>query len=388
MYEARGVSADKRGVYRALEGTSRSIFAGAFCQAIPDILSNSPEHCLLMHADGAGTKSSLAYVYWRETGDISVFRGLAEDSVVMNLDDLLCVGATGPFALSNLIGRNAKKVPEEVVGEIVHGYNDFADRLAEFGIVIGPCGGETADLGDLVRTLVVDSVLTTRMRRENFINLDNVTPSLSIVGLAGFGQAAWEYRENSGIGTNGFTAARHELLGSQYGTIYPESFDPGIAGLAYTGRFELEDPLPGSDMTIGQALLSPTRTYAPVVRDCLAAVGPAIKGMVHNSGGGLTKSVHFGHGIRYVKTDLFTPPPIFMVMRREFQLSTEEMVRVFNMGQRYEILCEPSEAESICEISRSYGVEAKVIGYTEETECAAEVVIELFGERAEFRRDP
>lgn len=373
-YESRGVSPDKRQVLKALKGTSRTLFPGAFAQAVPDIVGGSERHCFLLHADGAGTKSSLAYLWWKETGDGSVFRNVAEDSLVMNIDDLLCVGATGPFVYSNIINRNAGVFPEELVGEVAHGYLDLAARLAEYDIAIEPCGGETADVGDLVRTVTIDSVVATRMLRDQFINVSTVRSGLAIVGLASFGRAAWELAENSGIGSNGFTSARHEILAPAYGSHYPESFDPSITDLAYTGRFSLTDGLPGSSGSIGEALLSPTRTYAPVVLAVLQSHRGHVHGLFHNSGGGLAKCLNFGAGIRYVKDSLFPLPPIFRFLRDTIGMSPRELVRVFNLGQRMEILCSPEVATDICDISKGFGIDAKVIGHTESCDKGTELV--------------
>jgi phosphoribosylformylglycinamidine cyclo-ligase len=379
-YESRGVSPDKGKVLKALEGTSKTLFPGAFAQALPDVLSGSADHCFLLHADGAGTKSSLAYLWWKETGDSSGFRNVAEDSLVMNLDDLLCVGATGPFVYSNIINRNAGVFPEELVGEVAHGYLDLAERLERYGVVVEPCGGETADVGDLVRTVTIDSVVATRMPRGEFINVSAVEPGLAIVGLASFGRAEWELAENSGIGSNGFTSARHEILLSQYRTQYPESFNPDITDLAYTGRFVLTDPLPDSDLQIGQALLSPTRTYAPVISAVLGELRSGVRGIVHNSGGGLAKCLHFGSGVRYVKDTLFPLPPVFRFLKDEIGVPAKELIRVFNLGQRMEVLCDPAVAPDVCAAAEGLGVGAQVIGRTEGADADTELVVDLDGE--------
>lgn len=385
-YESRGVSADKQKVLQALAGTSRSIFPGAFCQALPDVFSGSPEHCALVHADGVGTKSSLAYIWWRETGDASVFRGIAEDALVMNLDDLACVGATGPYVLTNLIGRNAKVVPEQVVHEVVRGYHDLIARLEPYGIEIHPCGGETADAGDVTRTIMVDAVLATRMARKDFVDCSRVHPGLAIVGLASYGQTPWEPGVNSGIGSNGLTLARHDVLSSRYRDLYPESFAPDIADVAYTGKFELSDPVPGSDMTVGAALLSPTRTYAPVVRTMLDRVRDAVVGIFHNSGGGVTKCLGFGAGVRYVKDSLLPMPPVFRFLKDDVGIPPRELARVFNLGQRLEVLCRPDAAEDVAAIAREMGVDAQVIGHTEELASGTELVVDVDGDTLTFTR--
>jgi phosphoribosylformylglycinamidine cyclo-ligase len=384
-YESRGVSPHKQDVHKAIANVSPGVFPGAFCKAIPDLFGGSDDHCVLMHADGAGTKSSLAYLYYREHGAADVFEGIAQDSLVMNLDDLLCVGATGPFALTNLIGRNAKLVSGEVVAAVINGYEKFCHHMAEFGIEIVTCGGETADIGDLVRTIVVDSALATRMPRAEFIDASQVKPGLSIVGVASFGRASYEEDTNSGIGTNGFTCARHELLGEQYRQA-EETYAPQIAELAYTGKFDLDDPLPGSNQTVGQALLSPTRTYAPLLKEAFATFRPAISALFHNTGGGLSKSLGFGHGIRYVKDNLIAPPPIFQFLAEQTNLPAQELSRVFNMGCRLEIVCQPDAAQGLIDLCRRFQLHAQVIGRTEKIAAGTEVVLETPTGRVEFRK--
>jgi phosphoribosylformylglycinamidine cyclo-ligase len=364
-YEDRGASADKREVHAAIQGESQGIFPGAFCKILPDSLVGSPDHCLLIHADGAGTKSVAAWLWWKETGDASVFRGLAQDSLVMNLDDLLCVGATGPFLLSNTLGRNAKIVPGEIIAEVIAGYRECAAMLGAHGIEIVSGGGETADLGDAVRTLVVDSTLVTRMPRKDVISCEKLRPGLSIVGFASYGKAAYESRENSGMGSNGLTSTRHELLSRHYTENYPEAYAPQIRELAYTGPFRLRDNLPGSDMTVGEALLSPTRTYAPVLVRAFAEARDAIAAVFHNTGGGQTKCLRFGKGLTYVKDNLFDPPPLFKVLKERSRLDTRELYRSLNMGHRLEIVCEPSAAAGFVAIGKSLGVDAKIVGHTE-----------------------
>lgn len=361
-YERRGVSPDKPDVREAIAAEDPGLFPGAFCKAVPDVLTGSPEHCLVLHADGAGTKSALAYLAFRRHGDAAVFRGIAQDSLVMNLDDAMCVGATGPFVMSNTIGRNARLVDKAVLRELVDGYAAVRERLAGYGIEIVSCGGETADVGDLVRTIVVDSTLAVRMRRDAFIDCSHVRPGHVLVGLASAGRAVYEDEENSGIGSNGFTAARHDVLAKKYREEFPETYAPEIAALAYAGRHLLDDPLPGSTLTVGDALLSPTRSYAPILVRVLEQHRAAISAIFHNTGGGLTKCTHFGRGVRYEKTALPAPPPIFRLIQSVSELRTAEMVRTFNMGILMEIACEPEAAPGIVRIAESFGVEAAVIG--------------------------
>jgi phosphoribosylformylglycinamidine cyclo-ligase len=364
-YEDRGASADKKEVHEAIRGESQGLFPGAFCKVLPDDLTGSPDHCLLIHADGAGTKSVAAYMWWKETGDASVFRGLAQDSLVMNLDDMLCVGATGPFLLSNTIGRNAKLIPGEVIAEIIAGYRECAEMLGRHGVDIVSGGGETADLGDAVRTLVVDSTLVTRMRRDEVISCEKLKPGLSIVGFSSSGKASYESFENSGMGSNGLTSTRHELLSNFYTENHPEAYAPQIKELAYTGPFRMKDLLPGSKMTVGQALLSPTRTYAPILKKALSQGRDSIAAIFHNTGGGQTKCLRFGKNLTYVKDDLFDPPPLFKALKEKSRLDTRELYRSLNMGHRLEIVCEPSAASGFISIAKDLGVEAKVVGRTE-----------------------
>ncbi len=364
-YEDRGASADKTEVHKAILGEQPGLFPGAFCKVLPDTLAGSQDHCVLVHADGAGTKSILAYLHWRETGDLSGFRSLAQDSLVMNIDDLACVGAFGPFLLSNTIGRNAKLIPGDAIAEIIAGYRDCVSLFSEQGIVIESGGGETADLGDIVRTLVVDSTVVARVRRDKIITGEKLRPGLVIIGLYSGGKASYEKEENSGLGSNGYTMLRHEFLSPYYKETYPEVYAPEIANLAYTGTFRLTDSLPGSSMTVGQALLSPTRTYAPILNTILSQAGEGVAAVLHNTGGGQTKCLRFGRGLLYIKDNLFAPPPAFKFLRDNPALSNRELYRTLNMGHRMEIICEPSAAETIITISKSFQVDAKVIGRTE-----------------------
>jgi phosphoribosylformylglycinamidine cyclo-ligase len=385
-YERRGVSPDKPDVHEAIAAEDPGLFPGAFCKAVPDALGGSPEHCVVLHADGAGTKSALAYLAYREHGDAGVFRGVAQDSLVMNLDDVLCVGATGPFVMSNAIGRNARLVDKAVLRELVDGYAAVRERLRPYGIEIVSCGGETADVGDLVRTVIVDSTLAVRMRRDEFIDCANVQPGHVIIGLASAGRAVYEDADNSGIGSNGFTAARHDVLAKRYREDFPETYAPEIAPLAYTGRFALGDPLPGAEMTIGEALLSPTRTYAPILLLVLAKHREKISAIFHNTGGGLTKCVRFGgEHVRYEKTALPQPPPVFRFIQDVSELRTAEMARTFNMGILMEIVCDRAAAAEIVRIAGSFGVEAAVIGHVAQAQAGKpRLRIALGGEELAF----
>ena len=383
QYEKRGASADKRDVHRALDGLDPGVFPGAFCKLVPDCLVGNPAYCLALHADGAGTKSAVAYLHYKQTRDSSVFRGIAQDSLVMNLDDLLCIGALGPFVLSNTIGRNAKLIPGEIIREIVAGYEECISKFGELGITITSCGGETADLGDLVRTVIVDSTLAARVPRQDVINCANVVPGHVIVGLASFGQASYESAANSGIGTNGFTTARHVLLSKRYAEKFQETFAPEITSLAYQGRFELSDTM-DSGISIGDALLSPTRTYAPIVKTVLAETRSSISAIFHNSGGGLSKCLRFGNSVHYIKDNLFPTPPIFSLIRSEGSLAFTEMCRTFNLGHRLELVCEESAAARICAIAESFSVPARIVGRVERSDDANRVTISHEGESAEF----
>ena len=368
-YEDRGVSAHKPDVRAAVARLDHGLFPGAFCQAYPDSLAGSPDHCLLSHADGAGTKSIIAYLHYLTHRDPLVFEGIAQDSLVMNLDDLACVGARGPFLLSNTIGRNAKLVPGEVISAIVEGYRKIAARLGEQGIEIVMTGGETADVGDSVRTLIVDSTLTTRMRRDAFVDASRVQPQQVIIGLASDGMATYEDRPNSGIGSNGITALRHELLDARYREV-PEAFAPQIATLAYVGPFGLDDAAPGLGMTVAEALLSPTRTYSPVLKTILDGGLDGISAIFHNTGGGQTKCLGFGSGIRYVKDNLFPEAPFFRLVREVRALPYREMLRTFNMGFRMEIVCDEARSDSVLEAAARFGIAARRTGYTEATQGA------------------
>lgn len=374
-YEDRGASADKAEVHKAIAGEHPGLFPGAFCKVLPDTLTGSPDHCVLVHADGAGTKAILAYLHWKETGDLSAFRGLAQDSLVMNIDDLACVGVFGPLLLSNTIGRNAKIIPGDAIAEIIAGYRDCIAMFAEQGIVIESGGGETADLGDTVRTLVVDSTLVARAPRKQILTGARLRPGLAIVGLHSGGRAAYETAENSGLGSNGYTMLRHEFLSAHYKDVFPEAYAPEIASLAYTGKYRMADALPGSAMTVGQALLSPTRTYAPILKAALAQAGDAIAAIFHNTGGGQTKCLRFGRGLTYIKDNLFAPPPVFRLLRENPAMAPRELYRTLNMGHRMEIVCEPSVAEALIHTSKSFNVDARIVGRTEASSGANRLLL-------------
>lgn len=365
-YRARGVSPQKEDVHAAIAGEAPGLYPGAFCKLVPDVLTGSAAHCLAMHADGAGTKAAVAYLMYRETGDPAVFRGIAQDAVVMNTDDLLCVGATGPFLFSNTIGRNPHHIPGDVLRELVQGYARMADQFADWGMELHLTGGETADVGDLARTLIVDATAAVRMAREDVIDNTGVRPGDIIIGLAADGQAAWEARPNSGIGSNGLTSARHDLLHADYARNYPESHAPHLpAELCYSGPHHLADALPGSALTVGEALLSPTRSYAPLLRPLLAAHRPLIRALVHCTGGGQTKCRHAGRDIRYVKERLFAPPALFAEIRRVSGTPWAELYQVFNMGHRMEVIGDEALLPILQDLGRAHGVAVQQVGHCE-----------------------
>lgn len=374
-YEQRGVSSSKEDVHKAISNLSKGLFPKAFCKIVPDDLTGSEEHCLVVHADGAGTKSALAYAYWRTTGDLNVWEGIAQDAVVMNLDDLICVGATDNILLSSTIGRNKGLIPGEVIQAVIEGTENFLARMRELGINIRSTGGETADVGDLVRTIIVDSTVVCRMRRDEVVDNARITAGDVVVALASFGKATYEDTYNSGIGSNGLTSARHDVFSKELGSAFPETFDPGTPeDLVYSGQGRLTDRLEGTPLDLAQAVLSPTRTYAPVVRQVLANMRKDIHGMVHCSGGAQTKVLHFIEGSRVIKDDLFPIPPIFMTIQRMSDTDWKEMYKVFNMGHRMEFYVPAARAKEIIAIAGRFGIEAKVIGRVEDAP-ANEVVL-------------
>lgn len=365
-YMMRGVSAAKEDVHNAIKNVDKGIFPQAFCKITPDILGGDDEYCNIMHADGAGTKSSLAYVYWRETGDLSVWKGIARDALVMNIDDLLCVGATDNILVSSTIGRNKMLIPGEVIGAIINGTEEALEELRSWGISIYSTGGETADVGDLVRTIIVDSTVTCRMRRDQVINNANIAAGDVIVGLASFGQATYEKEYNGGMGSNGLTSARHDVFAKYIAEKYPESFDSAVPDeLVYSGSVKLTDEVNGAPVNAGKLVLSPTRTYAPVIKKILDEMRSDVHGMIHCTGGAQTKVMHFVKNKHVIKDNLFPVPPLFELISRESGTDWAEMYKVFNMGHRMEIYVEPSKADKIIEISRSMGIEAQIVGRVE-----------------------
>lgn len=374
-YEQRGVSAQKQDVHQAISNLDKGLFPQAFCKIIPDYLVGDPEWCTVMHADGAGTKSSLAYLYWRETGNLSVWKGIAQDAIVMNTDDLLCVGAIGPMLLSSTIGRNKHLVPGEVIKTIIEGTQEFIESMHHHGIEMVNTGGETADIGDLVRTIVVDSSVTARMPRSQVISGDHIIPGDVIVGMASYGQATYETDYNSGIGSNGLTAARHEIFNKALAYQYPESYDPNmIPELVYVGDHRLtEKPFNNdsllSQYDIGKLVLSPTRTYAPVIKQALKELGNQIHGIIHCSGGGQTKALNYiNDNVHVVKDNLFTPPPLFKLIQEHSHTPAEEMYQVFNMGHRMEVYLPEDSAQALIEIANSYNIDAQVVGSVQKGE--------------------
>lgn len=366
-YEQRGVSASKEDVHSAIKNIDKGIFPGAFCKIIPDYLGGDAEWCNIMHADGAGTKSALAYAYWRETGNMDVWKGIAQDSLIMNIDDLICVGATDNILLSSTIGRNKRLVPGEVISAIIGATEELVEELRSMGVSIHPTGGETADVGDLVRTIIVDSTVACRMRRADVIDNARISAGDLIVGMASYGKAAYEKEYNGGMGSNGLTSARHDVFDPAVADKYPETFDPGLPReLVYCGTKGLTDPVEGAPLDAGRLVLSPTRTYAPVVKAVLSELRPSIHGMVHCSGGAQTKILNFVEGKHVIKDNLFDVPPLFDLIRRESGTDPREMYKVFNMGHRLEMYCAPSAARQIIEIAEGFGIEAKVIGRVEE----------------------
>ena len=349
-----------------MDHLNRGLFPGAFCKITADYLTGNPRLCNVIHADGSGTKSVLAYLHWRETGDARVFHGLAQDSLVMNLDDLLCVGVTGRVLFSSTINRNARRFTGAALAELIAGHEDFLAKLRDLGVDVENGGGETADVGDLTPTFTLDSCAVAVLPRKDVITGEKIRPGLAIVGLASFGQATYEDAPNSGIGSNGLTSARHDLLNAHYRKKYPETFDPGInPALVYCGPHRMSDTLPGSDLTVGQALLSPTRTYAPVVAQLLRKHRASIRGLVHCSGGGQTKCLRFGRGVHFLKDNLFPPPAIFRAIQKASGTTPHEMHRVYNMGHRLEVFCPPAAAVKVIATAEAFGIEARIVGRTQ-----------------------
>ena len=365
-YNLRGVSASKEDVHNAIKNIDKGLYPKAFCKIIPDYLGNDPDYCNIMHADGAGTKSSLAYMYWKETGDLNVWKGIAQDALIMNIDDLLCVGATDNILLSSTIGRNKRLIPGEVISAIINGTNELTQELAEMGVHIYPTGGETADVGDLVRTIIVDSTVTCRMKRADVIDNAHIADGDVIVALSSCGKASYEKEYNGGMGSNGLTSARHDVFAHYLAQKYPESYDNGMPeDLAYAGKYNLTDEIEHLGLDAGKLVLSPTRTYAPVVKRMLDEMRPVIHGMVHCSGGALTKVMHFVQDMKVVKNQLFPIPPLFKIIQEQSGTDWKEMYKVFNMGQRLEVYLPQQYAQQVIDIARSFNIDAQICGYCE-----------------------
>lgn len=366
-YSQRGVSASKEDVHNAIKNIDKGLFPKAFCKIVPDYLTNDDDYCLIMHADGAGTKSSLAYMYWKETGDLSVWKGIAQDALIMNIDDLLCVGATDNILLSSTIGRNKNLIPAEVISAIINGTEELIEELKNFGVTIHSTGGETADVGDLVRTIIVDSTVTARMKRSNVIDNANIQAGDVIVGLASYGQATYEKGYNGGMGSNGLTSARHDVFANELAQKFPESFDAAVpSDLVYSGTVKLTDAVEDSPIDAGKLVLSPTRTYAPIIKSILDKYSPNdIHGMVHCSGGAQTKVLHFVDNVHVIKDNLFPIPPLFKLIQEQSKTDWKEMYQVFNCGHRMELYVPKEVADDIISISKSFGVESQIVGRVE-----------------------
>ncbi|MGM9800424.1 MAG: AIR synthase related protein [Muribaculaceae bacterium] len=379
-YDLRGVSASKEDVHNAIKNVDKGIFPHAFCKIIPDILGGDPEYCNVMHADGAGTKSSLAYAYWKETGDLSVWKGIAQDALIMNIDDLLCVGATENILVSSTIGRNKLLVPGEVIAAIINGTEELLQELREMGVSIYSTGGETADVGDLVRTIIVDSTVTCRMRRSHVINNENIASGDVIVGLSSYGQATYEKTYNGGMGSNGLTSARHDVFCKAVAEKYPQTYDHAVPGeLTYSGSVNLTDSVEGSPLDAGKLVLSPTRTYAPVIKVILDRMRSSVHGMVHCSGGAQTKVMHFVKNKHVIKDNFFPIPPLFRLIAEQSGTDWAEMYKVFNMGHRMEIYVKPEDAQQIIDISKSFNIDAQIVGRVEEADANLLTLVTPYG---------
>ena len=380
-YAQRGVSTSKEDVHNAIKNIDKGLFPQAFCKIVPDHLTNDADYCLIMHADGAGTKSSLAYMYWKETGDISVWKGIAQDALIMNIDDLLCVGATDHIMLSSTIGRNKNIIPGEVLSAIINGTEELLEDLKGFGVTIHATGGETADVGDLVRTIIVDSTVTARMPRNKVIDNANIQPGDVIVGLASFGQATYETSYNGGMGSNGLTSARHDVFGHYLASKYPESYDPAVPKeLVYSGQVKLTDSVEDSPIDAGKLVLSPTRTYAPIIKTILETyTSDSIHGMVHCSGGAQTKILHFVEDLHIIKDNMFAVPPLFKLIQEQSNTDWKEMYQVFNCGHRMELYVKPDVADAIIAISQSYNVDAQIVGRVEAADTKKLTIQSTYG---------
>ena len=379
-YMQRGVSASKEDVHNAIKNIDKGIFPNAFCKIVPDILGGDADYCNIMHADGAGTKSSLAYLYWKETGDLSVWKGIAQDALIMNVDDLLCVGATDNILLSSTIGRNKHLIPGEVISAIINGTNELCEELSALGVNIYPTGGETADVGDLVRTIIVDSTVTCRMKRSDVIDNANIQAGDVIVGLSSSGTASYEKEYNGGMGSNGLTSARHDVFSNYLAEKYPESYDPNVpAELIYSGQKKLTDEIEGLGIDAGKLVLSPTRTYAPVIKQILDKLKTRIHGMVHVSGGAQTKVLHFVDKVKITKNNLFPIPPLFQLIQEQSGTDWSEMYKVFNMGHRMEIYLPKEYADEIISISKSFNIDAQIVGFVEASDKKELIIESEFG---------
>ncbi len=385
IYGKRGVSSSKEDVHKAVEKLDKGLYPSAFCKVVPDYLTGSPEHCCVMHADGAGTKSSLAYIYWRETGDHSVWKGIAQDAVVMNIDDLLCVGVTNDILLSSTIGRNKNLIPGEVIAAVIEGTEEFLQKMRDNGINIHFTGGETADVGDLVRTIIVDSTVTARCERKKVITNEKICRGDVVIGLSSFGKTFYEDEYNGGMGSNGLTSARHDVFSKVYAEKYPESFDNDLsAEVVYSGKYRVIDKEPETNIPLGKLVLSPTRTYAPVIKAILDEIHPHIHGMIHCSGGGQTKVLKFINNLNVVKNNLFALPPLFRIIKEQSNAPLEEMYKVFNMGHRFEIYLNEKHAQTVIDICNSFNLAAKIIGYCTPSNEAS-VTIETAEERFVYK---
>ena len=379
-YDLRGVSASKEDVHNAIKNVDKGLYPKAFCKIIPDILCGDSEYCNIMHADGAGTKSSLAYAYWKETGDLSVWKGIAQDALIMNIDDLLCVGATDNILLSSTIGRNKLLIPGEVIAAIINGTEELLAELRELGVGIYSTGGETADVGDLVRTIIVDSTVTCRMRRADVVNNANIAGGDVIVGMASFGKASYEHDYNGGMGSNGLTSARHDVFAKYLAEKYPETYDKSVPDeLIYSGGLKLTDKVEETGLTAGQLVLSPTRTYAPVIKKLLDLLRPRIHGMVHCSGGAQTKVMHFVENKHVIKDNLFPVPPLFRIIQEQSGTDWKEMYKVFNMGHRMEVYVSPEDAQTVIDVAKSFDIDARIVGRVEDAPANKLTIKSEFG---------
>ena len=365
-YMQRGVSASKEDVHNAISNIDKGVFPNAFCKIVPDLLGSNENYCNIMHADGAGTKSSLAYIYWKETGDISVWKGIAQDAIIMNIDDLACVGALDNVLYSSTIGRNQKVIPGEVIAEIINGAEEVLQMLRDNGVSILSTGGETADVGDLVRTIIVDSTVTARMKKDDVFTNEQISPGDVIVGLASYGQSKYETTYNGGMGSNGLTSARHDVFSNIYAEKYPESYEPSIPkDLIYSGNYLMTDKVEGAPVNMGKLVLSPTRTYAPVIKQLITELGKNIHGMIHCSGGAQTKILHFVNDLHIIKNNLLEIPPLFRIIQEESGTDWKEMYKVFNMGHRMELYLPETYAKTVIQISNSFDIDAQIIGRVE-----------------------